>query len=230
MSQYSLLLDPETPTAIILLLLIDKYGTDVLNWEASVIIDAVKELTHAKKLKERIANKVLSSVSVVNSNAYYIYPQVYNETVTAVNGTNIYSDVFELSKPKEMAWFNTELLLLDPPKSEEQFISRFNDSVRSFIGSVLDYFGVYKAPDILGMAYRKQRPQSNEDPDPSISRGIFKLQMDSTDEINEYVGERLRHLFSLLKNLSLISVDSKQMEQSLNKVLGGKWLRTLKDT
>jgi hypothetical protein len=199
----------------ILIVLIDAFGTDVLDWDAETIRLEVKSYFHTE-IEDENMDKLMSGILILSTDGFYRNLNQFIATCNALSGTGINNQVFDPATVEECAWGVTEAILLNPDFHD------FSDEINSYVGVRLEYEGWGTVPKILRGAVLPHGESSAEDfsNDPSLFAGVWgamkenerlldeTLAMNKQDLLNQISSLKIKHgsydnLIEAIKNNSL---------------------------
>jgi len=157
-------------------------------------------------------NKLMAAIELVTTDSFYTsLPDFIRLCNVLYNGT-LDLESFDPADAVEVAWGVTEALLIWPPDPDED--QPFADKIVQYIGHALKDEGIMVPPDVLRLGVTEgeniwDQVQGTFSDDPSMFHAIYGMEKAKTDEINQVVKARLRHLLELLDELPLATGNAK---------------------
>ena len=217
-SQGSLWSDPDAFATSLLVLFIDTYGTEGLQWHPNTI---EIEVEHDFRVEIPPSNfdRLMAAIGLFLSNSFFHSVPDFVRTCVILNGHHVPEDHFVLADAADCAWGITEALLLNPSDQGEPF----SEEVRAYVGKVLDDEGILVAPDVLRIGLRDRdladHVRYNFSDDPEMFSAIHGMEKSKTDAINHLVKGRLRALFQQLGTIQLKNAETAKVRLLLHKML-----------
>jgi hypothetical protein len=200
----SLLQAPEAFGSSLLAVLVDHFGTEMLEWDPEALRDAVKA-EFGVGLSPINEAKVNALVVTLTTDRFYQDYQVFNGVCEALTGDMPDFDQVDVATPEQMAWAITEVSLLDTDRQPE-----FGDEVRRYMGVALQEGGVYQPPDVLQIAIMPQvydEVYKGLDGDAGMAQGFLAKQQADQQSIVGYIRENLKALVDQIDALPLQNRD-----------------------
>lgn len=217
-----LLESEDTYATVLLVILIDYYGTDFIQWHPETIKSEI-EADFGVQLPRLAFDKIMAGCVVLTNDSFFRNAQSFIHVCNVFSGSPFNPEVFDPADPYECAWGMSEALLLVPP--EEENAEPFSDEVRSYIGQVLNEWGYVTAPDILSIAldnnWTDQVTYDFAD-DPEMFSAIYKNQDEKSEEINATIKENLLELFSQLRSVPMQNGSTESIGNKIFEQLKGE--------
>ena len=195
---------PETFGLVLLVIVLDNYGTESLNWELETILSQLED-DFGAKLPKINKDKLGSMITALTSDTVLQDWFSLNVCCEALNNDPISFDVLDPVTPEQLAWGIVELGLLfdkdDQPK--------YSDEVCRYMGVVLAEAGFSRAPKVLSMAVLPQWMDPNALEDKDIYAGHFNKVSSDIDQLNLYVHQRVAEL---MEQLDAVPLENRDME------------------
>lgn len=215
-----LLEHPDTFATVLVIVLIDKYGTESLQWDPDTIAMELKDDFQAEMPQENF-DKLMIGIHLVTTDEFFWSTPNFIETCNILSGDTYDPRTWDPANTEEIAWGITEAMLLSPPENEEE---PFTPEIRAYIGEVLDQEGIINPPDVLQIALRGGQsmglPGEFTD-DPLMHEAIYKMEAGKTDDVIKTIKENLSRLHSQLESLSLENGDASGSVQKAIKAAVG---------
>jgi hypothetical protein len=202
-----LLQDPDSHAAALLVMLVDRYGTECLNWHPTTIRMQLEQ-DFATPSDDNF-DKLMAGVALTTTNYYFRNLSRFLDLTNALCGHGFDPNTVNLPDSAELAWGLTEATIISPPEEEEQF----DDEIRHFIGAVLNNEGYIKPPKTLQVALGgdiSQHVEDNWGDDPEMWLAINQSHASKTVEIDQMVQRCLKDLVEQISILPLQNGDQKE--------------------
>lgn len=203
----------------LLVIVIDRYGTEALSW-APLTLRMELEEDFGTKMPDPVFNRLMAAISVVTTDDFYKRLPVFVYLCNTLAGADTDPDEFDPADSKECAWGMTEAMLLSPPGQDDP--EPYTDEIRHYLGYILDEEGIREPPDLLRMAMR-DTPGGGADyagldtTDPIMFAAGFEQAVDKSAEIKTMLEETLTELF---EQLSVLPVKNGNTRDLLKRVQG----------
>jgi len=217
----ALLTNEEMLATPLLVLCMDEFGTEFLEWEPETF-DIEIQTRFGVQMPDSNRDKLWAMVTALTTNLFYVSLETFIPTCNTLNGSEADFDNYDPVTSEEAAWGIVEVSFVDPPKEDQAPGDRFSHEVKRYIGLTLQAEGVTTPPPIL-------KPFTEYDQDPEEEVGItigpdesmFKMytnrQAAERADIEDYVRGRLEELITQLKMLPLRIGKVSQMDQFLQQ-------------
>lgn len=198
----AVLADPEAYATVLLVILLDKYGTEALTWSPETIqLELHDDFNVILPTVNR--DKLLMAINLVVTDDFYQRLPRFIQACNVLSGSEFRPEVFDPADAAECAWGMTEAMLISPPDGDEPF----NDDIRYYIGAVLDQEAIRTPPDLLNIGIRNTNTGmvdwSDMSDDPTMFSAEFQQQNDKSQEIQAMLKENLQELMEQLGKLPL---------------------------
>ncbi len=213
-----ILTDNETYATTMVVLLVDRYGTEAATWTPETIRRELRE-DFGVTVPAGLIDKAMAGFLLLTSDAFYNDPAVFIQICNILAGDTFDPRVFDPADSYEMAWGITEAALLSPPEDTE---NAFSEDVRSYIGYQTVAEGISDPPDILAIGIR---PVDRHDPnavfadDPEIYNAFFDKKQADRTLITDMLRENLKELVGQLESLPLENGSTDDLITRLRKGL-----------
>lgn len=213
------LVNEDTFGTTLLVIVIDRYGTEALSWAPQTIRLEIEE-DFGIRLPDAVFNRLMAAISVVTSDDFYKRLPIFVYLCNSLAGADTDPDEFDPADSKECAWGMTEAMLLSPPDQDDP--EPYTDEIRYYLGHILDKEGIREPPDLLRMAIQ-DTPDGQADysgldaTDPVMFAAGFEQAADKSAEIKTMLEETLADLF---QQLSVLPVKNGNTQDLLKRVQG----------
>jgi hypothetical protein len=203
--QRALLLTDETYATPLLLLVLDRYGMEALEW-APETIRMELEQDFQLKLSKTTLDKIMAAITVITTNYFYKDVTRFVELCNILAGDDFQPDEFEPADAEEMLIAITEAMLLWPPNGDPED-TEFSLEIREYISQILGEQGILKPFDVLRLAFSGDQSSSVDveyADDPEMYSAIYGAQQSKTDELREIY---LENVAALVQQLNLLPLE-----------------------
>ncbi len=207
-----LLTSRDTFATTMLVLVIDKYGTEALNWAPETLKLEIQDDFAIDELSKESFDRLMAAIQVVTSDDFYKRLPTFIFLCNVLSGSN--PDAFDPADARECAWAMTEAMLLSPPEQGDE--NPYSAEIRYYLGAILDDEGIRDPPDLLRLGIRDTSTGHADFSDmsleePSMFAAEFQMQADKSREIKEMLQTLLRELFDQLEAIELVNGDSNKL-------------------
>lgn len=225
------LIDPESIGSVLLIGLLDKYGSEMFDWEPQTLDLEVKH-DWGVSMPQVNKDKVWALVTELTTNLFYSSLDAFTHICNSLNGSGADFENYDFATVQEMCWTLAEVQLLDPPDEGD----KFNHEILSYMDERLKVEAFERVPKIL-KPYVKLPDQDENisnvlQEDEIDAKAFWDRQMKEVLSIDQYVRERLHKLFVDLASIPLENGDSAEMKATLKragKVLAGQSQQTARE-
>jgi hypothetical protein len=218
-----LLTDETTFATTLLVLLLDMYGPDALEWDPQTVVLEFADDFGVELSRENL-DKLMTAREIFTSDDFFRRLPIFVQFCNILAGDDVRPDMFNPADAAECAWGIVEGLLICPPEDDEPFC----DEIRYYVGKALDDEGIKNPPDVLRIALYASdgEPSSEADfgsmslTDPAMFGGEFQIQQSKADEISRMIKENLNDLIRQLHSLPL---QTGRTEALLEKIQAQGW-------
>jgi len=206
---HDLLTDEETYATTLLVLFIDRFGTEGLTWHPSTI-DREMRTEFGVELPKALFDKLMAAITLVTTNYFYKDTGKFIEICNILSGDDFDPAMFDPADTAECAWGLTEAMLISPPEEDEPF----DPQIIGYVNEVLKAEGYIQPPDILKLgldAGLQSRVNADFADDPEIFQAIYETQRSKADEVTNVVRENLNDLIAQVRSLPLKEGDTTDM-------------------
>jgi hypothetical protein len=207
--------NPDAFTTTLLVLFLDKYGTEGLKWDPATIAMEVEQ-DFGVALSGPNFDRLMTGVQLLVTDDFYKSLPTFIAFCNVLAGGSWNPELWDPADALEIAWGITEALLISPPEDEEPF----TEEIRAYIGYTLDAEGIMQAPDVLRIAARNTQAfvQNDFSDDPEMFAAMYAVEQEKTNEINKIVRFRFGLLAKQLEGLELRTGDARGIVRHLSQV------------
>lgn len=201
----SFLASDETYSTVLLLILLDTYEHEALEWSPTTIRMQLEE-DFAVELPEASLDKLMAAITVVTTNYFYQDPVRFVELCNIFSGDSAEHDEFDPADVSEILWGISESFFLWPPEDDDaEYDTRFSAEILEYIRQTLTEEGFLKAPDILNVSGLDETSfvRDTWSDDPEMYQAIYELQKEKMEDMKIFLLANFQDLHSQLKILPL---------------------------
>ena len=197
-----LLADPNTFTTPLMVILMETFGTEALDWTPETIFMELRD-TFQVDLPKQNKDQIIVGCSLLLSDDFYHRVSRFVPICNVLSGAEL-TPYFDKADAAECAWGITEATLLAPPENSE---NAFDPEILYYLGSVLDEEGIKQPPQVLSMALRDTEWADMSDfediptDDPDMFANAFEKRTEKTKEIEEMLSSNFQLLLSQLASI-----------------------------
>lgn len=197
-----ILLDEDTYATTMLVLFLDRYTVEGLEWHPETIRMQI-EADLGIEMPKHSLDKLMAAIAVVTTNYFYRDLIRFIELSNILSGDDFDPSVFDPADSAEMAWAVTEVLLLSPPEEDEWF----EEEIRDYVSEMLLSEGFIKLPKVLknvaSKGFEEKTDLGGFEDDPEMFQAIYQSQEEKANEIDALVQDNLNELLAQLEGLQL---------------------------
>jgi len=194
--------NPELFSSCVLVLLFDKIGPEVVDWEPESIYTELYNKFHVN-VTELLANKINASLALVGTDLYYKSLEAFISINNSFNFKYTDTSVFTPSSLEDIIWGVTEARFIEG--SEEFDAQHFSHDIARYVAQMLSAEGMTKPPTILKFDEYDPTELDNRDlvlaSDPIIAQTYWKRNDELLAGLNTFVVTKLKKLFEQLHTL-----------------------------
>lgn len=204
--------DPDSFASILLVILVDSFGMESLNWHPSTIRQELEE-EFALQLPKGASDRLMAAITVVTTDLFYTDLPAFVQVCNVLAGSEFNPAAPDIADVMECAWGIAEGMLLDPPELPDLF----TDDIRRYLGAVLDHEGYLFTPKILSPAIREETRDTlySWSDDPEFFKSIHQNQQTTANEVDQTVTALLGELVQSLVRLPLQTVSGAELQKRL---------------
>lgn len=224
----ALLTSRDTYATVLLTLVLDTWGEECLNdpedpergpWHPTTFKSMLED-HFGVMLPKCNLDKLMAAITIITTDLFFTKADRFIVLANILAGDEFDPNEFEKADAVECAWAITEALLLDPPDDKNP--EPFSDDVRRYVGFVLKDEGFVTPPDILKIALNadfKEQVRYNFSDDPAMFSGIYAIQKEKSDEVEQVLRDGLLDMRQQLNALSLQDGNTAELEQRIGQML-----------
>jgi hypothetical protein len=215
----SFLASDETYATILFLIVMDKYGTECLEWAPETIRMEVED-DFGVKLPKQSLDKLMAAITVITTNFFYQDPVRFVELCNIFSGDDAEPNEFDPADVDEIAWGLSEAFLLWPPEnSDNDYDTKFSAEVLEYIRQTLIEEGFLTAPDVLNVSGLDETSfvRDTWSSDPEMYHAIYELQEEKKIEIKQFLLDNFTDLKNQLKVVPLEDANKEELLDRLER-------------
>lgn len=209
------LTDANTSSIALLLILVDTFGYEALEWDPETIRLELQREFYAV-IHPPILNKLMAAITIVTTNYFQKSLLKFNEICNVLSGDEISYGEFEPADPVEILIGLTEATILWPVGQDEE--EQFSDEIKSFIAEILNESGGYTPVGVLASVLDPSvfdEVASSWADDPDMFSTIYKARRERVEDL-QYAHKSYLH--SLYKQLSELPISQGSKDAVLSRL------------
>lgn len=217
----SVLNDPGTHAATLLVLLADLFGTvEFVNWEPETVRIELEEIVGIKyqKLPQLVRDRIDAVCAAVSTNSVYVSLESFINVTNAFAGGGVDFRIFDPATIEEAACTVMEMELIDGDKPSEELYSQ---EIRHYLGVRAEYEGMLRQPDMLKWAVKPKKSADASSlasaPDPDVFAASWRSGNERVTAINAKVKLRRSEILQQIAELPLGRRDTESWNQFYGK-------------
>lgn len=196
-----LLSDPTTYALTLILIVLDRYGTEALEWAPGTVADELDSDLQVR-LPELLVAKISVANTLLTTDRFFWDLGTFNTVCNVLSDSLPTPGVVMLPDAAEIGWGITEGLLIYPPDQDEPF----SVEIRKYIGHVCQHEGLLDPPDVLGIGIAP-RPRVDHSLAPDIHQSVAAAAKSRQQAIATMIRENLQQLLVQLSGVPLENGD-----------------------
>ena len=195
----------ETYATVLLLIVMDTYGQEALEWSPATIRMQLED-DFSVPLPDGNLDKIMAAITIVTTNYFYQDPVRFVELCNILSGDDAEHDEFDPADVSEILWGISESFLLWPPEKEDDaYDTKFSAEIIEYIRQTLTEEGFLKAPDILGVSGLDETSfvRDTWSDDPEMYQAIYELHQHKMQDMKFFLHSNFRDLHQQLKVLPM---------------------------
>jgi len=216
----AVLTSEDTYATVLLLLVLDRYGPDVLGWSPETIRLELED-DFQLQLPTLSLGKIMAGISLVTTNLFFKDLAKFIEICNVLSGDDFQPDEFDPADSDEILWGVVESMLIWPPDDDSEE-TEFSPEIRAYIGKVTTSEGIVNPVDVLRLGTGSDMAgvvQSEFADDPVMYSAVLETQKSHADEKQRLVQENLLQLRQQLQLLPLKTGQTDTVLQQLDRIL-----------
>ncbi len=190
----------------LLLLLVDMFGQEVINWDIYTIRQELRDELNTT-IPEITDQKIQAILSMLCSDDVLHDPLIFSSTARVLCNEPPLVDIVAPLDPDIAAWCLAEAAFL----GVDDIQNGLSDSLKRYLGACLTYAGIHQVPRCMSQAIL---PDTDADPaeastiDPDIQSAYIKRNQNETQDLDAFVNTRARQLIDQITRLPLQNRDN----------------------
>jgi hypothetical protein len=206
--------DPEAVGTVLLLIFIDKWGTEFFDWEPETL-NRQAFADFGAQLPQINRDKIWALVTYLTTDRFFQNLDLFIHTCNALSNSGADFNNYDPADVQEIAWCLTETSLLEPPDEGMSF----SPDIITYIDAKLKEENFSQPPRILEQYASDPIPESQINDALAIDEIDYKSfwdgQASKRAEVDEFIRERLHQLFQDVAHLPLVHADDQARQQLL---------------
>lgn len=208
MTTSNLINDPTVFGTTALAILLDKFGTECLEWDPTTLSLEMKG-AFGSEPEDEVFDRIMAAINMLTSNNFMVDVHAFMATCNTLNFGVTMSGLWVPADLDDVLWGVTEARLLLGDEFNEDDISH---DVKRYVGVLLQQEGVKDIPRVLAFAEIDEdvtKTYEEYDGD-EIFNEVFTE--DSQEEVEDLEVSNKKQLSSLMKQLSQLPIQSEFIE------------------
>jgi hypothetical protein len=217
----ALLLSEDSYATVLLLLVLDTYGRDALQWHPDTLRMAL-ESDFGLELPKESLDKIMAGITILTTNYFYKDVRRFIELCNVLSGDDFQPDEVEPADASEVLWGIVEATLIYPPNEDPQD-TQYSPEITAYIGEVLKRDGIALPPDVLrlgGNTGAAEQVAADFADDPDMFAAMWEVQQAKRGELVELLQGNLREMAVQLRLLPLENGSTEELLQQMQQVIG----------
>jgi hypothetical protein len=204
----------ETFATSLLVLVLDEFGTDVLNWEGTTLSMEIRD-TYGVEMSQTVADKLQAAIGLMVTDQFERDALSFGHVCESLAGKPVDFLFVPQPEPDEIAWAITEWSLLSGSQ-----VDQLGPDVKRFVGAVLADAGIYLPPPLLQFA---DYPPENGDreetlrDEPDAYQSFVSANRSAHEAIESSVRQSLDLLIAELDRLPLRNRDTESWKSFMDR-------------
>ncbi len=214
------LLAEETYASVLLLIVVDKYGLDVLTWAPQTIRRQLSQ-DFSLDLPKWTLDKILATVMVVTTNAFYKDLRGFIHVCNILSGDEYQPEEFDPADAAEILWGVLEANLIWPPDDDPED-TLFSPEIRGYIEEVLQEEGIARPPDVLRLGLNPRtadKIRADYADDPDLYASLWEVQDGKTQDLQQVIYDNVRELLTQIRLLPIRNGQTDNLTKQLEDIL-----------
>jgi hypothetical protein len=206
--------DPEAIATVLLVILIDRWGTEFFSWEPETL-DLQAKADFGATIPRKNKDKIWALVTYLTTDRFTQSLDLFIHICNALSGSGADFQNYDPAEVQEIAWCLAEVSLLEPMDEP------LSPDIVTYIDARLDEEGFTKPPRILTQYASEPVPESVVEGNLGIDGIDVKSHWDSQalkrGQVDEYIRDRLHQLLQDVAHLPLLNADDQARSQLLER-------------
>lgn len=192
----------ETFATVLLGILLQPYGAELLDWDPLTIEAQVVE-DFDVHMPQLVYDQLMGLITGIASDAVYRNVEAFDETVNALNRAGVGNDQ-DMPSAEDVAWTVFELMINDPdPFGQGVGVAPYSPDIGRYVGVVLADEGIRRPPETLSFAVMPPWAPDDLVDHPGEFEAAWKSQVASGEDIDRHVQKLAAILIEHLTELGI---------------------------
>ena len=194
----------ETYATCVLLLVIDRLGSECLEWHPETVRREL-EVEFQVQIPKVTLDKFMAATAIMTTNYFWKDALKFIELCNVLSGDDFDPTEFDPADSAEMLWGINEALIIYPPDEDSGDEFEFSPDVLAYIREELRAEGLVNPPDVLRVAidetFGPHSPTFADDPE--MFQAVYETQMGRSNDLLLSLAENLGELAEQISQLPL---------------------------
>lgn len=199
--------------------LLDEFGPEVVQWLPETIIAEIGVDFHVMPIQGCI-DRIMAGIHIITNSSFYTSLPDFNDLCNVLSGEISTPGTFVPADAASCAWGITEAMLIAPP---DDLDNAFSEEIKAYVGQVVKSEGILTPPDVLRISHfdpsLPQKVRYDFSDDEVMFQAIFQTEQGKTEDINNFIKNRLRALIDQLSKLHLKQGNVGQLAEKMLRTL-----------
>lgn len=228
----AVLQNPESVGSAILIILMDRFGTGMFEWEPDTLRMEIQSNFDVIPPQENM-DKIWALITVITTNLFYVSMEAFIHICNALGNEGVDFQNYDPATVDEMCWGITEASLVYPPDKEDTF----SQEVLTYMRAQLAAEGFTSVPRLLKPyvgeeIIDKSQVEDVITMDETGASAYWKDQQRKLADTDNYVRDQLQRMVDTIIALPLKNSDPEgiaELRKRASKVLGAQVQQTKKE-
>ncbi len=210
--------NPSALPTTLLLIALDQFGVEAMDWLPSVMVEEVQSLAKAD-VPPRNFDKLNGLIMALTTDRFYTEPKMMMDISNALapDGPVMFGS-FDPPDTRELAWAVTELRLHEPG-TDDALKKRYSDRVLTTMRLIMRDEGLVTPPSVLAFAGKPGQGGDIAASGPAMFDAVRQSKNNQADQIGRWVESRFRKLAVQLRQITLEDGDMVEVEEMVDTIL-----------
>jgi hypothetical protein len=193
---------PDTFATSALLILLDKYGMEVMEWDPVTLSLEIKS-GFGFEPSHDLLDRINAASVLYTSNLFQLSLETFNAVCNSLNFGSVTSETFLPADLDDVLWGVTEARILLGDTFEE---TPFSHNIARYVGMLLSEDGIHEAPSVLAFAeYPEEQSMTDEglEDDPEAFEMYWQDQKAENENLERLNNVKIFALFRQVEELPL---------------------------
>lgn len=192
------LANEDTFATTLLALCLDRYGTEIFDWDVRTLNIALAEDFNVEVPRANL-DKIQALILVHTTNMVFVSLEAFVHVCNVLSGSEANFSHWDHLTPEEALWGLYEIALhIGIERKDNETPDEFNDEIRQYLGVVARNAGLVRPPDLLRIADMHDAHQRVDDwqEDPIFVKAIHDNDKARNDELMLFLADRIEALIA----------------------------------